>query len=149
MAVEKYTIGGEVKETDANEAFADIPQNRVLIAQKLTTNPPITPKIKKGLTNIEEVFKEYQPKVEVEFENEVGASKKETLNFKSVSDFGIKGITEQSAFLSELDMKKDQYEKIIKQLSKSKHLQEAIKSPEYKKAFLDALHALIKELDEA
>jgi hypothetical protein len=32
MAIEKYSIGGTVQETEAFEAFADIPQNRVLLA---------------------------------------------------------------------------------------------------------------------
>jgi hypothetical protein len=149
MAPEKYSIGGNVRETEAFEAFADIPQNRVLLADKLTMNPPAKPKIKEGLTSIEAVFDEYKPTVEVEFETEQGASRKETLGFKSISDFGTRGVISQSAYLGDLSMKKDQYNKIIKQLKKNKQLQDALNNPEYKKAFIDSLHALIKELDGA
>ena len=44
MAVEKYSIGGTVAETEAFEAFADIPQNRVLLAEKLTVDAPVKPR---------------------------------------------------------------------------------------------------------
>ena len=43
MAIEKYGIGGMVQDTEAFEAFADIPQNRVLMAEKLTAEAPVNP----------------------------------------------------------------------------------------------------------
>lgn len=146
MPVENYSIGGSMRETDASEAFADLPQNRVLLAEKLTYDPPGRPNIVKGLTTIEEVFEHFKPKVEVEFENE-GASKKENLSFKNLGDFGVKGITAQSNFLNDLSTKKEQYQKIIKQLKTNKQLRQALSNPETKKAFMDSLHALIRELE--
>jgi hypothetical protein len=92
---EKYSIGGTVRETEAFEAFADIPQNRVLMAEKLTTNPPAKPVVVEGLTTVEEVFAHYKPEVTVDFETEDGSSKKEDLRFSNLGDFGIKGITTQ------------------------------------------------------
>jgi hypothetical protein len=65
MAIEKYSIGGQVLETEAFEAFADIPQNRVLIAEKLTATPSMKPEIVEGLTTIEQVFEHFKPKAEV------------------------------------------------------------------------------------
>jgi len=106
MAVEKYSIGGTVTETEAFEAFADIPQNRVLMAEKLTSNTPIKPEIVEGLTTVEEVFEHFKPKVEIDFETEEGSTKKETLQFKNLADFGIKGITAQSNYLNDLTLKK-------------------------------------------
>jgi hypothetical protein len=149
MAVEKYSIGGVVAETEAFEAFADIPQNRVLMAEKLTANAPSKPEIVEGLTNVEQVFEHFKPNVEIGFEDEEGASKKETLRFKTLGDFGIKGITAQSSFISDLAMKKEQYQKIIKQLKTNKQLKQALSQPETKQAVINALHALIKELDGA
>ncbi|MEO5684608.1 MAG: hypothetical protein ABIQ88_18345 [Chitinophagaceae bacterium] len=148
MAVEKYSIGGVVSETEAFEAFADIPQNRVLMAEKLTVKTPVRPEIVEGLTNIEMVFDKFKPEVDAEFEDEEGISKKEVLRFKSLGDFGIKGITAQSNFISDLAMKKDQYQKIIKQLKNNKNLQKALKNKDTKDAFINALHALIKELEQ-
>ena len=97
MAVEKYSIGGVVAETEAFEAFADIPQNRVLMAEKLTIESAAKPEIVEGLTSIEHVFEHFKPKVQVDFEDEEGASKKEELRFANLGDFGIKGITAQSS----------------------------------------------------
>jgi len=144
---ESYNIGGVVSPTDASEAFADIPQNRVLMAEKLTTRPENKPKIVHGLTNIEQVFAHYKPSVDVDFETEDGASKKETLRFNGLGDFGVKGISAQSNFISDTVAKKEQYQKIIKQLKSNKQLREALKNNDAKKALLDAVHAFIKELD--
>ena len=144
---EKYNIGGTVQETEAFEAFADIPQNRVLMAEKLTVNAPTRPEIVEDLTTVEQVFEHFKPKVEMEFETEEGVSKKETLNFKNLGDFGVKGITAQSSFLTDLNMKKEQYQKIIKQLSANKQLMTALKNAETKQALINSLHALIKELE--
>lgn len=149
MAVEKYSIGGVVAENEAFEAFADIPQNRVLMAEKLTADAPVKPVIVEGLSSIEQVFAHFKPEVEIDFEDEEGVSKKENMRFANLGDFGIKGITEQSAFISDLAMKKEQYQKIIKQLKTNKQLKQALSNPETKQAFLTSLHALIKELEQA
>ncbi len=148
MAVEKYTIGGTVAETETFEAFADIPQNRVLLAEKLTANTPVKPEIVEGLTTIEQVFEHFKPKIEIDFETEEGASKKEALQFANLGEFGIKGITAQSAFLGDLTMKKEQYQKMIRQLKTNKLLKQAISDPAAKEGLLNALHALIRELEE-
>lgn len=106
MSTEKYSIGGTVQETEASEAFADIPQNRVLLAEHLTADPPVKPVIVEGLTNIEQVFEHFKPKVDMEFETEEGTMAKETLHFKNLGSYGVKGITGQSRFLTGLEVKK-------------------------------------------
>ena len=149
MAVEKYTIGGTVSENEAFEAFADIPQNRVLLAEKLTANTPVKPEIIEGLTTVEEVFGHFKPKIDMDFETEEGTSQKETLHFRTLGDFGVKGVTAQSSFLEELTLKKEQYQKIIKQLKTNKLLKQALSDGDSKQGVINALHALIKELEEA
>jgi hypothetical protein len=61
MSIEPYGIGGTEVKTDAFEAFADIPQNRVLLAEKLTYDPPVKPEIIEGLTSIDDVFENFKP----------------------------------------------------------------------------------------
>ena len=85
----------------------------------------------------------------MEFETEEGTMAKETLSFRNLGDFGVKGMTAQSEFLGELTMKKDQYQKMIKQLKTNKLLKQALSTSESKQAFIDSLHALIKELEMA
>ncbi|MEO6962252.1 MAG: hypothetical protein ABIY90_09805 [Puia sp.] len=149
MAVEKYSIGGTVTETEAFEAFADIPQNRVLMAEKLTANAPVRPEIVQGLTTVEQVFEHFKPQIDMDFETEEGTGKKETLQFNNLADFGIKGITAQSSYLGDLTLKKDQYHKIIKQLKTNKLLKQALANAETKENLIHSLNALIKELEQS
>jgi hypothetical protein len=85
----------------------------------------------------------------MDFETEEGTGKKETLHFSNLSDFGVKGITAQSKFLEELTLKKEQYQKIIKQLKTNKLLKQSLSDADSKQGVINALHALIKELEEA
>ena len=84
--------------------------------------------------------------MKVDFEDSEGATKVEELNFKNLGDFGTKGITAQSTFLTGLATEKDQYQKIIKQLKTNKLLKAALEDPDAKKALQDTLEALIAEL---
>ncbi|MFK7048324.1 MULTISPECIES: hypothetical protein [Flavobacterium] len=143
-----HGIGGNEVPLDANEAISEIPQNRTIIAQKLTAESPVKPELVEGLTTIEKVFDHFKPEIKVDFENLDGSTKMENLNFKNLGDFGVKGITQQSNFLTGLETEKDQYQKIIKQLKSNKILKGALEDPEAKKSLLDSLQSLIKELEE-
>jgi len=146
MGIEPYGIGGTEVRTDAFEAFADIPQNRVLLAEKLTKEPPVKPDIVEGLTDVVSVFRHFDPKVDMEFESEEGTIRRETLHFKGLEDFGTRGITAQSAYLKELNMKRQQYHKIARQLKTNKLLKQAIANKETRENLVRALEALIREL---
>ena len=143
-----YGIGGTEVKIDANEAFADIPRNRTLLVEKLTNDPAVKPVVQTGLKTIEEVFEHYAPEVEVEFEDADGVGKKEQLKFGNLGDFGAKGITRQSNCLKNLATEKDQYIKVVKQLKTNKILKTAIADPEAKAALLDAIRALLTEIEE-
>jgi hypothetical protein len=140
-------IGGNEVKTDAFEAFQDIQSNRTIMAQKLTAATPVKPEVVEGLTNVEQVFEHYKPSVEMSFANEDGVTVRETLRFKNLGDFGVKGITNQSAFLSDLNTRQDQYQKIIKQLKSNKLLKTALATKEGKENLVGALQALLAELN--
>lgn len=144
---DNYGIGGNEVKTDASEAFADIPQNRTLMAEKLTKDAPVKPEIVHGLQTVEQVFEHYKPEVGIDFEDADGMTKKETLNFKNLGDFGVKGITEQSEFLKDNASQKEEYLKIIKQLKSNKILKTALADPDAKQALLDAIQSMIAELN--
>lgn len=149
MAIEPYGIGGTEVKTDAFEAFVDIPQNRVLLAEKLTFDPPVKPEVVEGLTNVEEVFAHYKPKIDMAFETEEGATRRESLHFKGLEDFGVKGITGQSEYLTDLNMRQAQYLKIVKQLKTNKLLKQALANKDTKEHLVKALQSLIQELEAA
>jgi len=141
-------IGGNEVPLDANEAIAEIPQNRTIVAHKLTAEDPVKPELVEGLTTVEKVFEHYKPEIKVDFEDAEGATKMENLEFRNLGDFGTKGITGQSNFLAGLETEKDQYQKIVKQLKTNKILKAALEDPDAKKALQDTLQSLIKELEE-
>lgn len=144
---DNYGIGGTEVKTDASEAFADIPQNRTLMAEKLTKDAPVKPEIVHGLQTVEQVFEHYKPEISLDFEDADGVTKKETMSFKNLGDFGVKGITEQSEFLKDNASQREEYHKIIKQLKSNKILKTALADPDAKKALLDTIQAMIAELN--
>ncbi|MGM5632023.1 hypothetical protein O2K51_14085 [Apibacter raozihei] len=143
-----FGIGGNEVPLDANEAILEIAQNRTLIAQKLTGQTPVRPEIVEGLSTIEQVFEHFKPEVKVNFEDADGATKFEELKFKNLGDFGIKGITAQSKFLTDLQVEKEQYQKIIKQLKTNKILKAALEDPDAKGALMETIEGLINELNQ-
>jgi hypothetical protein len=145
---DNYGIGGNEVPTDANEAFADIPQNRTLIAEKLTKDAPVKPEVIHGLQTVEQVFAHFKPTLNVDFEDETGKTMKETLQFSNLGDFGTTGITAQSSFLKENAGKKEEYLKIIKQLKSNKILKTALANPETKQALLDAINGMMADLEK-
>jgi hypothetical protein len=143
-----YGIGGQERKLDnAQEAISDIPINRTLLVQKLTTDPPLRPQIVPGLRTPEAVFAHFKPKVEVEFEKTDGTVVPETLQFQSLGDFGKKGIINQSRFLQDINAQTDDLQKLLRQLKSNKILKSALENPETKAAFLAAIEAMISELD--
>ena len=144
-----YGIGGTEVKNDESEAFADIPQNRTLMIEKLTDGDPIKPEITEGLLTIDHVFDHYKPEKEVEFVNEQGSTAKETLRFGGLQDFGVGGITKQSTFLAGLNNQKEQYDKFIKQVKTNKTLMTVLNDAELRQQYLNALNAMIQEIEDA
>jgi len=79
-------IGGQVRPQEASEAISEISQNRTLLVEQLTSDPPVKPEMVEGLKTVEEVFEHFKPKVEVEFEQEDGSEIKEELSFNNLGD---------------------------------------------------------------
>lgn len=144
-----YGIGGNEVRQEGQEAILEIPQNKTLIAQKLTPNTPVRPEIVTGLQNMDEVFEHFSPKVKVAFEANDGRIAHEELAFKNVGDFSLSGMITQSPFLQDLKTRDEQYRKIIKQLKTNKVLKLALQDPDAKQALIASLENLISELDNA
>jgi hypothetical protein len=147
MALYSYGIGGQERKLDnASEAISDIPLNRTLLVQKLTTATPLRPQIVEGLKTPEAVFAHFKPEVAVEFQDADGGVVPEKLHFASLGDFGKKGIISQSDFLRGLAAETDDLNKLLRQLKSNKILKAALENPETKAAFLGALQAMMDEL---
>jgi predicted component of type VI protein secretion system len=143
-----YGIGGNEVKLDASEAIQDIQGNKSLIAQKLTDEDPLNPTAVYDLKTVEDVFNHFKPRVSLELEDKQGQTINEDLSFKHLGDFTAKNIIEQSAFLKDLNIQKDQYAKIVKQLKSNKVLKSILENPETRDAFVNVLQSLSEELAE-
>ena len=146
--INEVEIGGQLVPQQSFEAIANISSNKTLLVQKLTTKPTKLEPVK-GLKTIDDVFEHFKPAVEVEFEEENGATRKEELKFNSLLDFKKDGIINQSDLLKKLQTQQDACNAIIKRLKTNKILKTALQNPEAKKNFLQALQAVINEIDNA
>jgi predicted component of type VI protein secretion system len=142
-----YEIGGNEKKADTSEAFGDIAPNKTLFIQKLTDNEPLKPEKVEGLKNVEEVFKHYKPKIRVAMEKQDGSNVNETLHFETLADFSPKKLIVQSDYLRKLNLQREMYANIIKQLKTNKTLKSTLDNAETKEAFIDVLKSIVKELE--
>ena len=148
MAMYNYGIGGNEVKKDLNDSIANIPSNRTLLIQKLPDQAPATPDAVYNLDTIDAVFEKFAPSVKLEHTNENGETVKEKLNFNNLGDFNVKNIKNNSAFLNKLNIEKEQYLKVSRQLSSNKALIKALSNPETKKHFMKILEESIKEIDQ-
>lgn len=142
-----YGIGGNEVKVDTSEAISDIANNKTLLIQKLTVKDAVKPEAVYDLKTVEAVFDYFKPHQTVDFETRDGSVKTEEFNFLDLGDFGIKKIIEQSSFLTNLNSDVELYTKIAKQFKSNKVLQSAISDSESKKSFINALAALLTELN--
>lgn len=143
------SLGGhEVSQESGGESITILDHGITLAVLGLTAEAPVKPEIQKGLQTITDVFNHYQPELEVEFKAADGSPIVNNLSFRSISDFGKDGLIEKSEFLQDLEAERVEYQKFIKML-KIKQLSNILKDPAARTAYLNALRAMIQELEEA
>jgi hypothetical protein len=142
----EFEIGGNEIKPEASEGINAIAFNRSLLALQLTDKEPVSPEFVYQLKTVEDVFGQFKPSVEVEFEDGEGVGVKETLHFKSVADFRPKSMSSQSAYLRSLDGQYNEYTQINRRLKGHRVLQTVLGNPETKAAMVEMLKALAQEL---
>ena len=65
----KKTVITEVQDVEVGEAILEFPQNRTLMVEQLTHDDPSRPEVVKGLKTVEDVFEQFKPNVDVEFQD--------------------------------------------------------------------------------
>ncbi|WDF54396.1 type VI secretion system contractile sheath small subunit [Mucilaginibacter sp. KACC 22063] len=143
-----YEIGGNERKVDTSEAFGEIAPNKTLFIQKLTDNEPLRPEKVEGLKTVEEVFEHYKPNVNVALDKQDGSTVTENLKFKNLGDFSVKSLVQQSNYLRKLNIEREMYLSIIKQLKTNKTLKATLDNEETRGAFIDALKNFVKELEQ-
>jgi predicted component of type VI protein secretion system len=143
-----YEIGGNEKKVDTSEAFGEISPNKTLFIQKLTDNEPLRPEKVEGLKTVEEVFEHYKPNVNISLDKQDGSVVNENLKFHNLGDFGVKKLVQQSGYLRKLNVEREMYLNIIKQLKTNKTLKTTLDNEETRAAFISALKSFVKELEQ-
>ena len=131
----------------SSEAMADIPTNRTLLAADLTDRPATRPEMTYELETIDDVFENFQPSVKLSFTDAEGGTVNEELHFANLGDFGKDAITEQSAFLRELEAMKSDYATFSTRLQNNKVLQRVLSDPDKKRHYLTTLRSLLQDLE--
>lgn len=149
MSMYNYGIGGNEIKVDGSEGISEISQNRTLLIQKLTTETPVKPEKVEGLQTINDVFEKFNPKIALAFQNDQGEDVKEQMRFKNLGDFGAKSIKENSPFLNQLDVEKDQNSKISRQLASNRALKKALENPDTRNTIMNLLEESLKEIEQA
>ena len=142
----KKTVITKVLDVNTSDAIIEFPQNRTLMVEQLTDSAPTKAEFKNEFSSMQDVFDNYKPNADVEFEDAQGRTVKENLAFNELKDFETEQLLKNSPFLQSLKLDRDAYEKIALQLMKNKPLKEALMSEDSKENLVKALQALLAEL---
>lgn len=148
----KKTVITKVLGPDAQDGIIEFPQNRTLYADQFTDQPPVTDEDREGFQcgSMKEAFEHFQPSKEgIALETEDGGAVYEDFDFRQIKDFDDEQLIAQSAVMNEAKAKIDAYNAVIRQLQKNKTLRNALKDAAAKGELVNALTALIAELDKA
>ena len=95
------------------------------------------------------MFERFNPTVTIEHLDQEGNEIREELAFKSLGDFGAKSLKSNSAFLSQLDVTREQLLKMTRQLSSNRALLKAVGDKDVKDALIEALEAALAEITKS
>lgn len=144
----EYEIGGNERKVETSESIVDIAFNKTMFIQKLTDNEALRPEKVVGLKKVEDVFEHFKPNVNVEFEDEDGASVNENLAFRNLGDFSVKNVIANSQYLADVNVEKEMSASVIKQLKSNKTLKTTLENADTKQAFIEVLKGFIAELED-
>ena len=128
-----------------------ISQNKTLYIGQFTDTVS-EPELFQEATNIKAVFEKFNPKVDVEFQDENGDIIDETLSFSEMSDFEVKEgsgqLVNNSSFLLDLKNNIEINTKMKKQIEQSKRLRDILGNKQSKEELRNVLQNLLDELED-
>lgn len=134
---------------EAVDGVIEFPQDKTLYVDQFTDNPPIKPGEVFKPQTLSDAFDHYQPeKKGVRLTNMEGQIVKENFKFHGLNDFDDKNLIEQSSYLHGLQEAVDAYKNIEQQLMKNKVLKRALNDDDSRRNLVDALKALLAELQQ-
>ena len=146
--IQKPTLGPVIKMDDVSEAIKILDDCKIMIVGQYTDDPALPTQID-GVQKLADAFEKLEPSKKVNLQDAQGQEVKETLRFKQLEDFTVEGLINQSPFLSDLDSQREDYQTLSKRLSTNTIFQKALADPTAKQALLEAMKAMIQDIEKA
>ena len=140
------------EESSAKVSLID--QNKTLMIDQYTSDVEAgNPELVEDITNINDAFEHFKPKVGVTFTDEEGGAVEETLKFGELRDFEANGgkgrLVENSPFLSGTKMKIETNTKIRKSIEQNRKLRDILKEAGSREEMKAMLQSMLDELNGA
>ena len=139
---------------ESNAKVSLIDQNKTLMIDQYTTDVEAgNPELVEDITNINDAFEKFKPKVQVTFTDEEGGAVEETLKFGELRDFEANGgkgrLVENSPFLAGTKMKIETNAKIRKSIEQNRKLRDILKEAGSREELKEILQSMLNELEQA
>ena len=143
------TVFAETKYDEDIAGIREVPQDKTLYIDQFTDMAPVKPGEIFQPETVEDVFEHYKPeKKGVQMSDQEGRPIRENFRFTAIKDFDDKQLIEQSPYLHQQRAMMDSYKNIEQQLIKNKVLRRAFEDEEGRKNLVNALRALLAELEK-
>ena len=140
----------DAPDEETGGAVNAISQNKTLYIGQFTDTVS-DPELLQEASTIKDVFDNFKPKVDVEFQTETGEYVEETLSFREMKDFEINGgsgqLVQNSSFLLQTKSNIEANAKIRKQIEQNKRLRDLLAKQESKEELRNVLQNLLDELE--
>jgi hypothetical protein len=140
------------EESSAKVSLID--QNKTLMIDQYTTDVDAgNPEFVEDITNINDAFEHFKPKVDVTFTDAEGGAVEETLKFGEIRDFEAQGgkgnLVKNSPFLSGTKEQIDTNVKIRKSIEQNRKLRDILKEAGSRSELKEMLQSMLDELNTA
>jgi hypothetical protein len=150
-----YDIPGPIgiQDITVEQSFTKINTNRTLVLTSLHSEGPYDPDVVPDdfTTSLTKVFDYGKPAVDVELEtgDEENPTQEIKISYANLKSFRPDDLEKRIPILQKQRAQEDRFQRIKAELERSKRLQEIIKDPDKKAAFLDILESIREELESA
>lgn len=140
------------EESSAKVSLID--QNKTLMIDQYTSDVEAgNPEFVEDITNINDAFEHFKPKVDVTFTDAEGGAVEETLKFGEIRDFEAQGgkgnLVKNSPFLSGTKEQIDTNVKIRKSIEQNRKLRDILKEAGSRGELKEMLQSMLDELNGA
>lgn len=142
-----------IQDIEVEQSFTRINTNRTLVVASLNAEGPYDPEVVPDdyTGSLGKLFEYAKPGVEVELEtgDEDHPTQEIKITYDSLKAFRPDDLEKRISILQRQRAQENRFQRIKAELERSKRLQEIIKDPDKKAAFLDILETILEELESA